>query len=155
MRRACGAVLLVLAAVAMVVALSSGLYVQPLVRSLPTTAGPDASPPDWVNTPTPRQLTMDVVIDPPSRLTVTYELRVPADDELVDAARTGNTDAAELGRYLAGGPGNTPITVEGPTADRSAILRFGFSGPVTTDVIQLGDGSLADNPASAQVDRRL
>src|SRR5690242_9984610 len=111
MRRACGVVLLVLAAAVMVFALP-GVTVPPIVRSLPSTADIDTSPPPrWVTEPPPatRHLTMDVVIDPPSRLTITYELRVSADDELVDAARRGDTDAAELGRYLAGGPANTPV----------------------------------------------
>ncbi|WP_433222447.1 hypothetical protein ACQP00_23490 [Dactylosporangium sp. CS-047395] len=110
--------------------------------------------PPWATGPDqrPREVTMEVALDGRADhpgMTIAYEVRLLAGDPLLDFV----PDGPSLGRYLAGGPVNTPVTVERASPTGPAKLRFGYTGREHR-YVSLGDGGL-QSPAARAATRWL
>ncbi|WP_433063973.1 hypothetical protein [Dactylosporangium sp. CS-033363] len=109
----------------------------------------DFADPGWATDPVqrPREVTMEVALDGRAdhpEMTIAYEVRLGVGDPLLKSV----PDGPSLGRYLAGGPVNLPVTVErsGPTGPGK--LRFGYTGREHRWV-SLGDRGLLSPAARA------
>ncbi|GAA1569952.1 hypothetical protein GCM10009827_109690 [Dactylosporangium maewongense] len=104
-----------------------------------------------------RELVMDVAISGRAErldIRVSYELRVWAEDPLLSLVNQGKVDGQDLGRFLAYGPVNTPVTVERSDGGDTAKLHFGYVG-TNSPRLFLGDEPSIENLAADHVDRWL
>ncbi len=115
--------------------------------------------PDWASWQEQprRELIMDVAISGRAErleVRISYELRVPTNDQLLSLVSQGEVDGRDLGRFLAYGPVNTPVTVERSGGVGTSKLRFGYVGTHSA-LLVFDDKFKGENVAANHVNRRL
>ncbi|MEV4511556.1 hypothetical protein AB0K00_21590 [Dactylosporangium sp. NPDC049525] len=152
--------LLVLAGAVLIVAFIGPSAVEPGSHSYSgTTWLRRSGVPDWASAAgqPARTVAMNVRVDGDAdkfTVRIDYELRLPADDDLVDQIRGGWVKSGELAKYLAGGPASTPVSLERSEADAWAIARFRFVG-TDSQTLDLGRDEDLASPAAAATNRTL